>query len=110
MPKSTVNMEIIAIMTERRWKNTGILISTVFFIMLAWFLILAWKESPVEESFGTETVSEWKTTWHTETESRTSEELPAYFSCDENGKTVITTTIPENIKDYGNSLCFRASQ
>lgn len=97
-------------MTERRWKNTGILISTVFFIMLAWFLILAWKESPVEESFGTETVSEWKTTWHTETESRTSEELPAYFSCDENGKTVITTTIPENIKDYGNSLCFRASQ
>lgn len=97
-------------MNKKRLKKTGTLISTIFFIMIAWFLILVWRESPTESAFNTEEVCRLNATWRTENESVPGEELPAFFSCDENSRTVVSTTIPESIWEYGNTLCFRASQ
>lgn len=97
-------------MNKNRLKRTGTLISTLFFIMLAWFLVLAWRESPTENAFYTEKTYTLDTVWQSVTEACSGEELPFYFSCDENGRTAVSTTIPEDIWEYGNTLCFRASQ
>lgn len=83
----------------------------VFLLAICCFVLLSWNMSPREPSFiDDEGVYELSTVWYSDGQEEGISSLPASFECDENGTAMVYTTIPDNWAEYGNTLCFRASQ
>ncbi len=83
----------------------------IFLLVICCFVLLSWNRSPRETSFmDEEEVYELDTVWYSDGQEEGISSLPASFACDENGTATVYTTVPDNWAEYGNTLCFRASQ
>ena len=83
----------------------------IFLLVICCFVLLSWNRSPRETSFmDEEEVYELDTVWYSDRQEEGISSLPASFACDENGTATVYTTVPDNWAEYGNTLCFRASQ
>lgn len=86
------------------------IISALFLLLIAGFLLVSWIVSPTHTSFDVEEVYNLDTVWYNDSGTVKATSLPARFPYDENGTFTVCTTFPENYDGQVNSLCFRASQ